>query len=49
MGQGKKIKFEVVDGDLLRVKAANVEARVDKQTGRVRFYDAAGAEDSGPG
>ena len=40
--QTKKPKFEVVDGDLLRVKAANVEARVDKQTGRVRFYDAAG-------
>ena len=40
--QTAKPKFEVTDGQLLRVKAANVEARVDKQTGQVRFYDAAG-------
>ena len=40
--QTAKPKFEVTDGQLLRVKAANIEARVDKQTGQVRFYDAAG-------
>ena len=40
--QTAKPKFEVTDGQLLRVKAANVEARVDKQTGQVRFYDATG-------
>ena len=40
--QTAKPKFEVTDGELLRVKAANIEARVDKQTGRVMFYDAAG-------
>jgi len=40
--QTAKPKFEVTDGQLVRVKAANVEARVDKQTGQVRFYDAAG-------
>ena len=40
--QTAKPKFEVTDGDLVRVKAANIEARVDKQTGQVRFYDAAG-------
>jgi len=40
--QTAKPKFEVTDGQLLRVKAANIEARVDKQTGQVRFYDATG-------
>ena len=40
--QTAKPKFEVTDGQLVRVKAANVEARVDKQTGQVMFYDAAG-------
>ena len=40
--QTAKPKFEVTDGQLVRVKAANVEARVDKRTGQVRFYDAAG-------
>ena len=40
--QTKKPRFEVTDGQMVRIKAANVEARVDKQTGRVRFYDAAG-------
>ena len=40
--QTAKPKFEVSDGQLVRVKAANIEARVDKQTGQVMFYDAAG-------
>ena len=40
--QTKKPRFEVTDGQMVRIKAANVEVRVDKQTGRVRFYDAAG-------
>ena len=40
--QTAKPKFEVTDGQLVRVKAANVEARVDKRTGQVRFYDAEG-------
>ena len=40
--QTAKPKFEVTDGQLVRVKAANVEARVDKQTGQVLFYDAEG-------
>ena len=40
--QTAKPKFEVTDGKLVRVKAANVEARVDKQTGQVLFYDAEG-------
>ncbi len=40
--QTAKPKFEVVDGQLVRVKAANIEARVDKQTGQVLFYDATG-------
>ena len=40
--QTSKPKFEVTDGQLVRVKAANVEARVDKKTGQVLFYDATG-------
>ena len=40
--QTAKPKFEVTDGQMVRVKAANIEARVDKQTGQVLFYDAAG-------
>ena len=40
--QTARPKFEVTDGQLVRVKAANVEARVDKQTGQVLFYDAEG-------
>ena len=40
--QTVKPKFEVTDGQMVRVKAANIEARVDKQTGQVLFYDAAG-------
>jgi alpha-D-xyloside xylohydrolase len=40
--QTAKPKFEVTDGQLVRVKAANIEARVDKRTGQVLFYDAAG-------
>ena len=40
--QSAKPKFSVTDGDIVRVKAANVEARVDKQTGAIVFYDAQG-------
>ena len=40
--QTSKPKFEVTDGQLVRVKAANVEARVDKKTGQVLFYDVTG-------
>ena len=40
--QTAKPHFEVTDGQLVRVKAANVEARIDKKTGQVLFYDAAG-------
>ena len=35
-------KFTVTDGDEVCVKAARVEARVDKKTGGVTFYDANG-------
>ena len=40
--QTAKPKFTVTDGDQVSVKAAAVEARVDKQTGRVTFFDANG-------
>ena len=40
--QTAKPKFTVTDGDKVSVKAANVEARVDKETGAVTFYDANG-------
>ena len=40
--QTAKPKFTVSDGDQVSVKAAAVEARVDKQTGRVTFFDANG-------
>ena len=40
--QTAKPKFTVSDGDQVIVKAAAVEARVDKQTGRVTFFDANG-------
>ena len=42
--QTAKPKFEITDGQMVRVKAANIEARVDKQTGQVLFYDAAGKQ-----
>ena len=35
-------KFTVTDGDEVCVKAARVEARVDKKTGGITFYDANG-------
>ena len=37
-------KFNVTDGEQVSVKAKNVEARVDKSTGAVVFYDANGKE-----
>ncbi len=42
--QNAKPKFEVTDGDVVRVKAVNVEARVDKQTGAITFFDANGKQ-----
>ena len=42
--QTQKPKFTVTDGDTIKVKAAGVEARVDKQTGAVTFYDANGKQ-----
>jgi alpha-D-xyloside xylohydrolase len=42
--QTAKPKFTVTDGDRVSVKAANVEARVDKETGAVTFYDANGKQ-----
>ena len=42
--QTAKPKFTVTDGDKVSVKAANVEARVDKETGAVTFYDANGKQ-----
>lgn len=44
VGQTGKPKFEVTDGDVIRVKAVNVEARVNKQTGAVTFFDANGKQ-----
>ena len=40
--QQAKPLFTVTDGDVVRVKAAKVEARVEKASGRVTFYDANG-------
>ncbi len=40
--QNQTPKFTVTDGDEVCVKAARVEARVDKKTGGVTFYDANG-------
>ena len=37
-------KFTVTDGDVLSVKAQNVEARVEKATGRITFFDAHGKQ-----
>ena len=42
--QTQKPKFTVTDGDEVSVKAQGVEARVDKQTGRITFYDADGKQ-----
>ena len=42
--QKAKPKFNVTDGKEVSVKAAGVEARVNKQTGAVTFYDAQGKE-----
>ena len=40
--QMAKPQFQVTDGDVVSVKAARVEARVEKATGAVTFYDANG-------
>ena len=42
VNQTAKPKFTVTDGSTVIVKAKNVEARVERQTGRVTFYDAQG-------
>ena len=42
VSQTAKPKFTVTDGDVVSVKAAGVEARVDARMGRVEFYDKAG-------
>ena len=42
--QTQKPKFTVTDGDTIKVKADGVEARVDKRTGAVTFYDANGKQ-----
>ena len=42
--QTAKPKFTVTDGDVLSVKAKNVEARVEKATGRITFFDAHGRQ-----
>ena len=40
--QTAKPKFSVTDGDIVCVKAQGVEARVNKQTGAISFFDAQG-------
>ena len=40
--QTSKPKFTVTDGDVVSVKAAHVEARINKETGAVMFFDAHG-------
>ncbi len=42
--QTSKPKFTVTDGDVLSVKATGVEARVDKRTGSITFFDANGRQ-----
>ena len=37
-------KFTVTDGDVLSVKTQSVEARIEKATGRITFYDANGKQ-----
>ncbi len=45
VAQTQKPKFQVDENDdVVSVKAANVEARVDTESGRIKFYDAAGQE-----
>ena len=44
VNQTAKPKFTVKDGSVVSVKAKNVEARVERQTGRVTFYDAQGRQ-----
>jgi alpha-D-xyloside xylohydrolase len=40
--QTAKPKFTVTDGDVIVVKAANVEAHVNKETGAIEFFDGNG-------
>ncbi len=42
--QKQKTAFSVTDGNKVCVKAKNVEARVDKETGAVTFFDANGKQ-----
>lgn len=42
--QTAKPKFTVTDGDVVSVKAQHVEARVEKATGRITFFDANGKQ-----
>ncbi len=43
--QTQKPKFSVLENDdVVSIKAANVEARVDTESGRITFYDAQGRE-----
>ncbi len=42
--QTQKPKFTVTDGDVVSVKAQAVEARVDKRTGAVTFFDGNGKQ-----
>ena len=42
--QASTPKFTVTDGDVLSVKARGVEARVEKATGRLSFFDANGKQ-----
>ena len=42
--QKQKAAFSVTDGNKVCVKAKNVEARVDKETGAVTFFDANGKQ-----
>lgn len=42
--QKQKAAFSVTDGNKVCVKAKNVEARVDKETGAVTFFDAHGKQ-----
>ena len=42
--QKQKVAFTVTDGKVVSVKAKNVEARVDKETGAITFFDANGKQ-----
>lgn len=42
--QKQKAAFSVMDGKVVSIKAKNVEARVDKETGAITFFDANGKQ-----